>query len=49
MRGKYEEKARKCEENTREYKEMRGKGVGKKHSRRGLVAKNEVRRVNWPR
>ena len=27
MRGKYEEKVRKCEENTRKYKEMRGKGV----------------------
>ena len=49
MKGKYEEKARKCEENTRKYKEMRGKGVEKKHSRRGLVAKNEVRSVNWPR
>ena len=49
MRGKYEEKARKCEENTRKYKEMRGKGVEKNHSRKGLVAKNEGRSVNWPR
>ena len=49
MRRKYEEKARKCEENTRKYKEMRGKGVEKNHSRKGLVAKNEVRSVNWPR
>ena len=37
MKGKYEEKARKCEENTRKYKEMRGKGVEKNHSRKGLV------------